>query len=229
LSSQGHENIRIVIVDDHVLVREGLKMLLESEAGYTVVGEATGRAEAMALVEREKPDLVLLDLDLGRENGLDLIPDFLKADKNIRILVLTGVSDEQAHRRALRLGALGILRKEMASEVLLRAVERVGAGEVWLDRSLASNLLADIPRAPRSQEPSPRTAMIDSLSQREMEILACIGDGLSNKKIGERLFISETTVRHHLTSIFSKLEVHDRLELIVFAYRNGLLKPPAAG
>lgn len=221
-------NDRILIIDDHVLVREGLRLLLESEPGISVIGEAKGRADALALAQKERPDVILLDLDLGRESGLELIPDLLQAAPDARILVLTGVTDENAHRRALRTGALGILRKEVAGEVLLRAIDRVRSGEVWLDRSLAASLLQDFPRAKETPKPAPQAERIASLSPREMEIIICIGDGLSNKRIAERLFISETTVRHHLTSIFGKLGVNDRLELLVFAYRSSLLKPPTA-
>ena len=217
--------IRVLLVDDHALVRAGLRMLIESQPGLTVVGEACGRAGAVTIAASERPDIILLDLDLGDESGLDLIPDLRGTGPGVRILILTGLRDAEAHRRAMRLGAVGLVQKEMAGEVLIKAIEKVNAGEVWLDRATTASLFAELSEA--AEKTDVQFARIASLSCREREVIALIGEGLNNKRIAERLFISETTVRHHLTSIFNKLGVADRLELLVYAYRNKLAGPPA--
>jgi DNA-binding NarL/FixJ family response regulator len=217
-------SVRILLVDDHAIIRSGLKMLIESQPGLRIVGEASDRAGAVAMASREKPDIVLLDLDLGSESGLDLIPHLRQSAPHTRILVLTGLRDTEVHRNALRLGAMGIVQKEMASEVLLKAIHKVHAGEAWLDRSSIANLLTEIAESDPGR-PDPEAARIASLSPREREVITLIGEGLNNKKIAERLQISETTVRHHLTSIFAKVGVSDRLELLVYAYKNRLAGP----
>jgi DNA-binding NarL/FixJ family response regulator len=145
----------------------------------------------------------------------------------LRILVLTGVRDAQAHRRAFQLGATGLVEKDAAADVLLKAIRKVAAGEIWLDRASTAILLAELTRGEQHEKGDPDAEKIARLSPREREVAELIGEGLSNRKIAERLFISETTVRHHLTSIFSKLEVHDRLELLLYAYRHGLVRSRA--
>ncbi len=153
-----------------------------------------------------------------------MIRELRTAAAGARILILTGLRDSESLRRAVRLGASGIVQKEAAAEVLLMAIERVRAGEVWLDRSITASLIAEISQGGENRQ-DPEAARIGSLSAREREVITLIGEGLSNKRIAERLSISEITVRHHLTSIFAKLEVSDRLELLVYAYRNKLAGP----
>jgi DNA-binding NarL/FixJ family response regulator len=137
--------------------------------------------------------------------------------------VLTGVRDVEMHRRAVRLGAVGLVLKEKAADVLLKAIAKVYAGEVWLDRLLIANVLSEITR-PTSQSLDPEDIKIKALTVREREIIKLIGQGLKNQAIANRLCISEATVRHHLTSIFGKLGVGDRLELAIYAYRHGLAR-----
>jgi DNA-binding NarL/FixJ family response regulator len=218
--------IRIVLVDDHALVLAGLRILIESQRGFAVVGEASAREEALAVVARERPAIVLLDLDLAGQSGLDLIPGLLACSPESRILVLTGVRDAGAHQKAVRAGARGVLLKEMAADVLIKAIEKVHAGEAWLNRAMVANVLADLPRPGRGPD-DPEGPRIRSLSGREREVLALIGEALSNKRIAERLNVTETTVRHHLTSIFGTLGVSDRLELLVYAHRHKLVPPPS--
>jgi two-component system nitrate/nitrite response regulator NarL len=216
--------IRIVLVDDHAVMRAGLRMLIESHPGMKVVGEAADAAAAVAVTTRERPNIILLDLDLGDDNGLDCLPNLLAAAP-VHVLVLTGVSDYEVHRRAARLGAMGLVHKAKAAEVVLKAIEKVHAGEIWFDRSLLGGMLNDLSRAGRQNKNDPEATKIASLSPREREVVALICEGLKNRQIGERLFISETTVSHHLTSIFGKLGVTDRLELVVYAYTHGIVKP----
>jgi len=215
--------IRILLIDDHAIVLAGLRLLIESRPGLKVVGEAGNRAEALAIAAQERPDIILLDLDLGRDSGLDFLPELLLAAKEARVIILTGVRDLEAHRRAVSLGAMGVVPKEKAADVLIKAFEKVHAGEVWLDRSMIATVLAE---RSRPKKVDPEAAKIAALSPREREVVALVGQGIKNKQIATRLFISETTVRHHLTSIFSKLDLSDRFELIIYAYRHNLARPP---
>ncbi len=218
--------IRILLLDDHVVVRTALRILIESQETLTMVGEAGNRQEALEIATTQQPDIILLDLDLGGENGLDCISDLLAAARDARIVVLTGVRDPQVHQRAVSLGAMGLVQKDRAFEVLVGAIERVNAGDAWLDPSLMARVLTEMSGASRNKTSDPETAKIATLTDREREVLTLIGDGLKNKEIANKLFISEWTVRHHITSIFAKLEVSDRVELILYAYKRGLADPP---
>ena len=221
------QSIRILIVDDHGIVRAGLRMLLESQLGITVVGEAATCAEALALATRIQPDVIVLDLDLGGENAVESIPALLHATPEARILVLTGVRDPEAHRQAIRQGAIGLVLKEKAAETLLQAIARVRAGEVWLEPTMIARVLGELTRPQASPQTSPEAAKVATLTEREREVITLIGEGLRNKHIAVRLYISEATVRHHLTAIFAKLDVSDRFELAIYSYQHGLAKPPS--
>jgi DNA-binding NarL/FixJ family response regulator len=218
--------ISILIVDDHAVLRFGLRAILETQPHLEVIGEASDSGAALALATAKQPAIILLDLDLGKENGFDLIPLLLDAAPDTRVLVLTGVRDPAAHERVVVLGAMGIVLKETALELILKAIEKVYAGEMWLDRTLIASLLNARVRNNGSQEQNARAARIATLTDREREVIGLIGEGLRNRVIAERLVISEATVRNHLTSIFSKLGVDDRFELVVFAYQNHLTRPP---
>jgi len=215
--------VKILMVDDHASIRGGLRLLLESQDNFEVVGEASNKEEARVIFAREKPGLVLLDLDLRGESGLDLIEEF--AVKGARVLVLTGVIEEEQHRLCLRLGAMGLVEKKQAPNVLLKAIEKVNQGEIWFDRTLMSDVLSSVLKQKDEKEGDPEAAKITSLTDRELQVIALVREGRKNKQIAERLFISDTTVRHHLTSIFSKLGVSDRLELVIYSYKYGLAKP----
>jgi DNA-binding NarL/FixJ family response regulator len=218
-------SIRVMLIDDHQVVRSGLRMLLESQPGFEVVGEAGSGGEAMPIINRTQPDVVLLDIDLKGESGLDLLPQITPNQKS-QVLVLTGIRDPEVHRTCVRLRARGLIHKEAAAGLLLKAIRRVHEGEVWFDRSMMSNVLNDALNQKSAEESDPEKAKIASLTERELQVIGLICEGLRNKQIAERLFISDTTVRHHLTSIFSKLQVSDRLELVIYAYRQRLADPP---
>lgn len=215
-----------MLIDDHVVVRTGLRMIIQNRPGMLVVGEAGNGDDALVLAASEHPDIILLDLDLGGDSGIGLIADLLGAASDARIIVLTGLRDPEVHRKAVSLGALGIVRKEKAATVLISAIERVHAGEAWLDPILMADVLSDITRSSKGRRPDPEAGKIATLTNREREVIALIGEGIKSKEIAGRLFISETTVRHHLTSIFDKLGVADRIELLIYAYRHGLASPP---
>ena len=219
--------IRILIVDDHAILRFGLRTILETQHHLDVVGEATNSSSALELATAKQPDIVLLDLDLGKENGFDLMPGLLVAAPNTRVIILTGVRDPAAHERVVQLGAMGVVLKDTALELILKAIDKVHAGEVWLDRTLIATILNARVQMNNLQEQNAQEARIATLTEREREIIGLIGHGLRNKVIAERLVISEATVRNHLTSIFAKLGVNDRFELVVFAYQNRLAQLPS--
>jgi two-component system nitrate/nitrite response regulator NarL len=218
--------IRVLLIDDHAVVRTGLRLLIESHSGLQIVGEAKNRSEALANAAEKQPDVIVLDLNLGDENALDFLPELLTAAGAARVLVLTAMPDPELHRRAVKLGVVGIVLKEQAADVLLRAIEKVHAGEVWLERAMIAHVLGQMTRHQSPTPLNPEEAKIATLSVREYEVIALIGEGLKNSQIAKRLFISESTVRHHLTSIFNKLGVHDRLELVIYAYQHGLVAIP---
>jgi len=219
-------SVRVLIVDDHGIMRAGLRMLLESQPGLVVVGEAATCAEAVALATDTQPDVIVLDLDLGGENAIASMPTLLRAP-DTRILVLTGVRDPEVHRQAIRQGALGLVVKEKAAETLLHAIMQVRAGEVWLERTMIAQVLGELTRPQPAPQVSAEAANIAKLTEREREVITLVGEGLRNRHIAARLYISEATVRHHLTAIFAKLGIADRFELAIYAYQHGLAKPPA--
>ncbi len=220
------KSIRILLVDDHAVVRAGLRLIIQSRPGMTIVGEAGNRDDALKLAASESPEIILLDLDLGGESGMALIADLKAAAPDARVIILTGLRDTDAHRQAVLAGAMGIVKKEKAAEVLISAIERVRAGEAWLDPSLVAGVLNEVTRSSKARKDDPELEKIETLTNREREVIALVGEGIKNKEIANRLFISETTVRHHLTSIFDKLAVADRVELLIYAYRHGLADPP---
>jgi DNA-binding NarL/FixJ family response regulator len=222
--SGGMDVIRILLVDDHDIFLAGLHLLLRDHPGFLVVGQAHNQAEALKAVDL-RPDIILLDLDLGGESGLDILLDLMKIADGARVLVLTGVPDSEFHVRAVCLGAMGVVHKLDSPIVLIKAIRKVYAGEAWLNRTMVATAMRQF-HANQRQKPDPEKSKIASLTARELDVIAAIGEGLRNKAIAERLFISEKTVRHYLTSIFNKLEVNDRLELIIYAYQHGLAKVP---
>ena len=219
------QKIRIVIVENQLVVREGLRMLLDNHPGIKVVAMASSRPEALDIVAREPADLVILDLELGGVNSLSFIPQLREAAKAARVLVLTGSRDSETHQKAAQLGARGVVLKDDAADLLLKAVEKIYKGEAWLDRLTIGNLLWQLSNQDKDSV-DPQRKKISQLTDRERQVIALIAEGLKNKQIAERLFISPTTVTHHLSSIYAKLGVSDRLELVVYAFANKLAKMP---
>jgi len=223
---QQKPSIRILIIDDHAVFRMGVRAVLESDERMRIVGEASDYSSAIPIIVEQQPDIILLDLDLGNDSGFDLLPEVLQLAPDARLIVLTGVRDSEAHQRAVLLGAMGLVLKEKALDSLLKAIEKVYQGEVWLDRTMIASVLNSRARSGTSPEQNPYAAQIASLTEREREIIQLVGEGMRNKEIAERLVISEATVRNHLTSVFAKLGVNDRFELVVFAYRYGICQLP---
>ncbi|SRR6266511_2346970 len=219
--------IRILLIDDHVVMRAALRMLVESRPEMRVIGEAATCAEALEIAVREQPDIILLDLDLGGASSLDFLPELLGAARAARVILVTGVRAPEEYHRAVQLGAVGLVRKEQASEVLLQAIEKVHAGEVWLEPALVARMITEMSRQRNGGSPpvDPEAVKIARLTTREREVIALVGEGLYNSQIAARLSISEATVSHHLTSIFKKLGLTNRFDLVVYAYRHGLARP----
>ena len=215
-----------MLADAHALVRAGLRLLIETKLRMTVVSEAGTLAQALDDATSMQPDVILLELNLD-ETKVKVIPQLLSVAKHARILLVTSINDTSVHCQAVEFGAIGVVSKEQPVEILEKAIKKVHAGEVWLDRLTTANVLA---RMTRTQDTDTYDnhdhAKIALLSPRERQVIALVGQGLRNKEIATDLSLSETTVRHHLTSVFSKLGVSDRLELIIYAYRHHLAELP---
>jgi DNA-binding NarL/FixJ family response regulator len=226
VKKKGIKAIRILLIDDHRLFLAGIRSVIEKEPGLTVIGEALNRTQAIDAICNQ-PEIILLDLDLGNENSLDFLPELIQASSGARILVVTGFSDPELHLRALRLGAMGVLLKGEPPEILFKAIRKVHAGELWINRSMVATVMTNLLGEAETKKADPEAKKIASLTPRELEVITLIGKGLKNKQIGDRLFISEKTVRHYLTSIFGKLAVKDRLELLIYSYQHGLVGIPS--
>ncbi len=216
-------SVRLLIVNPHLLVCDGLRMVLDNAPGLKVVGVANNRADALKEAKSKSPDIVLLDLDSGGEIALSFLPELREEAEKSRVLVITSVKDPEVHRQAVRLGAMGVVLKQYAADVLIKAIRKVHAGEIWLDRSAMGSLLREMAHQ-ESNDTDSDESRIRNLTAREFQVIALISEGLKNRQIAERLFISETTVTHHLSSIFSKLRVSDRLELVIYAFGHHLTK-----
>jgi DNA-binding NarL/FixJ family response regulator len=216
--------IRILLIDDHEIFLAGLQLLLQNEPGLAVIGVARNKNEALQAVRR-RPDIILLDIDLGPESGIDLVPDLIKTAEGARILLLTAVLDPELQLQAVSLGAMGVVHKLDGPSLLLKAIRKVHAGEAWMSRTMVTSAMTRLQM--RHKKVDPIATKIETLTARELDVIASLGEGLRNKEIGDRLFIKERTVRHYLCSIFGKLEVTDRLELIIFAYQHSLVKVPS--
>ena len=221
---QSQTAIRILLVDDHQIFLTGLRLLIEKEPDMIVVGTASNRAEALALMQ-EHPDIVLLDLDLGNESGIDFLPQLIEPGEPPRVIIVTGVPDPELHLRAVRLGALGVVLKLDPPGFLVKAIRKVHGGEMWLNRPMISTVMTELIHA-RAKKMDSEALKIAELTVREREVIGLVAEGMRNKQIGERLFISEKTVRHYLTSVFDKLGVADRLALMIYAFQHGLAKIP---
>jgi two-component system, NarL family, nitrate/nitrite response regulator NarL len=216
--------IRIAVLEEHEMFRAGLCLLLSQQQGFEVVGNTGKWPEMLSIIQREKPDVMLLAI--GDSIGIEPLPEVIDASEETRILVLSNASDEKLHRQAVCLGAAGVLSKDKAADVLAKAIERINAGEAWLDRFTTASLLRELSPRNRAARQDPEERKIASLTEREREVIKLVGKGYKNKQIAETLFISDITVHHHLTSVYSKLEVADRLELLIYAYRNNLAELP---
>ena len=219
-SVQSRIKIKVLIADDHAIFRDGLRKLLGSDDGITIVGEARNGAECIQKLGELKPDILLLDLRMPEKNGMAVLEEGNFETLPTRVVVLTAAEDYRDVVRALRLGARGVVLKESAIELLVKCIHRVHAGEIWLD----SHLTAEVVNAFSASAKSGARADKPLLSDREMEVVQLVAQGFQNKEIGKKLFISELTVKNHLHNIFDKLGVSDRLELALYAIHHRLIE-----
>ncbi len=210
------DNIRILIADDHTLVRAGLCALLDSEPGMEVVGEAADGIDAVDRAGTLAPDVILLDLVMPRKDGIEAITEICDADPGARILVLTSYTDDDKVFPAIKAGALGYLLKDSEPHELLQAIRSVYAGEPSLAPTIARKLMRELqrpPDLPPAEQP---------LSEREVQVLRLVAQGLSNKEIADRIVVSERTVRAHVSNILNKLHLANRTQAALYAIREGL-------
>jgi DNA-binding NarL/FixJ family response regulator len=222
-SAGSGEPIRVLVVDDHALFRRGLQMVLEQEEDIEVVGEAGDGAEAVERAADSMPDIVLMDVRMPKRGGIDACTAIKDAVPSAKIIMLT-ISDEEADLYdAIKAGASGYLLKEISIEEVASAIRAVNEGQSLISPSMASKLLTEfasmIKRTDdRQQVPTPR------LTDREMEVLKLVAKGLNNRDIAKQLFISENTVKNHIRNILEKLQLHSRMEAVVYAVREKLLE-----
>jgi len=222
-SAPAGETIRVVVADDHALFRRGLEMVLEAEADIQVVAEANNGKQAVDAAVEHMPDLVLMDVRMPAHSGIDATKLIKDHAPHIKILMLT-ISDEEADLyEAIKAGASGYLLKEISIEEVADAIRRVHAGQSLISPSMASKLLTEFAAMARKddekqQMPAPR------LTDREMEVLTLVAQGLNNRDIAKNLFISENTVKNHVRNILEKLHLHSRMEAVVYAVREKLLE-----
>lgn len=218
--------IRIVVADDHPIFRDGLCKLLALEEDFEVVGQAQDGQEVLDVLQQHEPDILLLDLKMPGLDGLGTLQRLQAARIRTRVIVLTASDDKNEFVQAMKLGTSGIVLKQTATDLLIKSIRKVHAGEIWLDSHTTAAVIRQFVSAeevpPPSQKAAPRERERSPLSQREREIVALVAQGFKNKEMAEKMFISEQTVKNHLHNIFDKLGVSDRLELALYAIHNNL-------
>lgn len=211
--------IKVLIADDQEIVCEGLKKILQSDPELKVIGTAHNGQQALELIEHQRPDLVLMDLQMPIMNGVQAIRQLRKTDPDLPVLVLTTYTDDKWLFDAIRAGANGYLLKDRPRQELIDAIKGTASGDSYLDPAVTKRVLDSVASVP---EPMESSSDLD-LSQREQDILQLLVEGLSNADIAQRLFLSEGTVRNYLSGLFTKLGVSDRTQAVVVALRRGLV------
>jgi len=217
--SKNRSSIRILIADDHAMFRDGLRKLLEAADDVEIVGEASNGFECTKLLAQLKPDILLLDLRMPEKGGLGVLEEVKFDSLLTRVIVLTAADDERDVVRAMRLGARGIVLKQSASDLLLKSIRKVHDGEIWLDGHMTGRVIDAFKKSSESGQRQEKPL----LSNREKQVVQLAAQGFRNREIGEKLFISEQTVKNHLRNIFDKLGVSDRLELVLYAIHHRLI------
>lgn len=211
------ETIRILIADDHAIVREGLRALIATEPGLELVAEASDGMEAVSKAHTLKPDVILLDMMMPRLDGIGAITEIKKDSPDAKILVLTSFVDDEKVFAAIKSGALGYLLKDSSPQDLLRAIRSTYEGEAYLHPTIASKLIREL-KQPATDKPKTESP----LTGREVEILQFVAQGLTNDEIAEKLVVSERTVRTHVSNILAKLQLANRTQAALYALKEGL-------
>jgi NarL family two-component system response regulator LiaR len=210
------ETIRILAADDHAVVREGLRALIDTEPGMELVGEASDGAEAVGKAQAVRPDVVLLDLVMPQKSGIEAIGEIRRTAPEARILVLTSFAEDDKVFPAIKAGAQGYLLKDASPDELLEAIREVHRGEPSMHPTIARKLMLELQRS------SDLPPTEDPLTEREAEVLGLVAQGLTNQEIADRLYVSERTVRTHVSNILSKLHLANRTQAALYALRRGL-------
>ena len=213
--------IRVLLVDDQSLFREGLRTLLTVQPEFEVTGEACNGEEALRQVADQNPDIVLMDLRMPVMDGVTATRRLHTERPDIKVIVLTTFDDDEDVFEGLRAGAVGYLLKDVSSQKLFEAIRATARGEYFLLPSITAKIVSELKRV--GQTSPPPQDLVEPLSNRELEILRLVSDGLSNKEIAEKLVIAEGTVKNHLSSILAKLSARDRMQAVVFARKIGLI------
>ena len=217
------EHLRVLVCDDHALFRRGLQMVLEQEPDLELVGEASDGVEAVQKAQELMPDVVLMDVRMPRRSGIEAAGDIKDMLPHVKILMLT-ISDEEADLyEAIKAGASGYLLKEIPLDEVAEAIRSVWAGQSRISPSMASKLLTEFAAMSKASSEKPQVPA-PRLTDREMEVLKLVAQGLNNRDIAKRLFISENTVKNHIRNILEKLHLHSRMEAVVYAVREKLLE-----
>ncbi len=214
------ELIRVLVVDDHPVVQQGLSGLITPRYGMSVIGQATDGNQAVEQARFLQPDVILMDLVMPHKTGLEAIQEIRQENPEARILVLTSFGEEEQVTEAIKAGALGYLMKDSSPDELIHAIGEVFRGNLSLPQGVALKLMQDLQQPKQSDLPPEAT-----LTERELEVLTLIVQGLSNKQIASQLSISEVTVRFHVSSILDKLQVENRVQAAVYAVQKGLVEP----
>jgi two-component system nitrate/nitrite response regulator NarL len=217
--SKTKQAIRILVADDHAIFRDGLRKLLEGADDVQIVGEASNGLECTKMLAKLKPDILLLDLRMPEKDGLGVLEEINFDNLPTRVIVLTAAEDDRDVVRAMRLGARGVVLKQSASDLLHKSIRKVHEGEIWLDNRMTAEVIDAFKKSSESGQRREKPL----LSDREKEIVQLVAQGFRNREIGEKLFISEQTVKNHLHNIFDKLGVSDRLELALYAIHHRLI------
>jgi two-component system, NarL family, nitrate/nitrite response regulator NarL len=218
--------IRIVIADDHPIFRDGLRKLLMLEEDFRVVAEARDGKEVLEVLEEHQPDILLLDLKMPGLDGLTALQKLQNSRTKTKVIVLTASEDKNQFVQAMKFGTCGIVLKQTATELLIKSIRKVHAGEIWLDSHTTAAVMRQF-SSPMDAAPlgGGRDRDRSPLSQREREIVVLVAQGFKNKEMAEKMFISEQTVKNHLHNIFDKLGVSDRLELALYAIHKNIHTP----
>src|SRR6202050_520364 len=217
--TKGKPPVRILVADDHAIFRDGLRKLLEGADDVTIIGEASNGNECVKMLAKLKPDILLLDLRMPEKDGLGVLEEINFDSASTRVIVLTAAEDDRDVGRAMRLGARGVVLKQSASDLFLKSIRKFNEGEIWLDNRMTSEVIDAFKKSSEAGQRREKPL----LSDREKEIVQLVAQGFRNREIGEKLFISEQTVKNHLHNIFDKLGVSDRLELALYAIHHRLI------